>query len=180
MNNIIEELKGGDLRSIGKSEEIVKKIIKNKKLFEKVFHGMLDKNPLIRMRSADIIEKASKLYPQYLQPFKTKLINTISKIPQQEVRWHTAQMFSYLILTSKDRKKVINILFSWLKDDIKSNIVKVMSLQTLADFAKTDKKLKSRVMKKINVFINSGIPSLKSRSQKLLKELTNIYPISTS
>ncbi len=121
------------------------------------------------MRAADVAEKVSKQHPEYLQPFKRQLINEISGISQQEVRWHAAQMFSYLSLTSKERNRVIKILLSWIENE-KSNIVRVMSLQTIADFTKQDKKIKNQIMPLLQKFVTNGNPSLRSRSKKLLRE----------
>lgn len=88
--NLLLKLKSGDLRSIGKADEVVQDILNDPSLFKEVFEGMLNKDPVIRMRSADAIEKVSVKHPEYLQPFKSKLINHVSKIEQQEVRWHVA------------------------------------------------------------------------------------------
>lgn len=173
MKNILEKLKGGDLRSIGKANEIAKVVLKDPKLFEAMVKGMTDSDPLVRMRAADAAEKVAKARPEYLQPFKSQLIHIIAKVPQQEVRWHVAQMFSYLALTAKERGVIASILFSWIKDE-KSNIVKVMSLQTLSDFAKQDASLKRKVVPMLKKFIMSGSPSLQSRSRRLLKELKDI------
>jgi hypothetical protein len=52
-------------------------------LFKDVFEGMLNDNPLIRMRSADVIEKVSQKHPKYLQPFKHRLINEVSNARAQ-------------------------------------------------------------------------------------------------
>jgi len=95
MSQVLQKLKGGDLRSIGRSEEVMQDILKNPALFGEVFEGMLNDDPRVRMRSADALEKVSSKHPEYLQPFKNWLINEIAKIKQQEVRWHVAQMFSY-------------------------------------------------------------------------------------
>ena len=169
MKSILEKLKGGDLRSVGKANEVMKSVLKNPKLFKEIFQGISDTDPLIRMRAADVAEKISRQHPEYLQPFKTHLINDVVKITQQEVRWHAAQMFSYLSLTPKERNRVAKVLFSWLENE-KSNIVKVMSLQALTDFAKQDNKIKSKVMPLLQKFVLSGNPSIKSRSKRLLKE----------
>ena len=59
----------------------------------------------------DVIEKVSSKKPEYLQPFKKRLINEIAKVQQQEVQWHVAQMFSYLELAKPDKKNIIAILF---------------------------------------------------------------------
>ena len=169
MKDILKQLRGGSFRSIGISNEVVKIVLNNPKLLEDIIDGMTDSDPLVRMRSADVAEKVGKERPEYLRPFKSRLIREISGISQQEVRWHTAQMFSYLVLTPKERAIVANILFSWVESE-KSNIVKVMSLQTLAGLARQDKSIAARVTAMLQKFAVDGSPSLKSRSKKLLKE----------
>ena len=143
MKSLLEELKDGDFRSIGKANEVTKFVLANPRFFKEIFQGITNTDPLIRMRAADIAEKVSKQHPEYLQPFKWQLINEIVKISQQEVRWHAAQMFSYLSFTPRERNRVAKILLSWIENE-KSNIVRVMSLQTLADFARQDGKIKKQ------------------------------------
>ena len=90
IGRILQKLKGGDLRSIGRAEEVVYDILNNPALFTEVFEGMLDDDPIVRMRSADVLEKVSSKHPEYLQPFKNRLISEVSQVRQQEVRWHVA------------------------------------------------------------------------------------------
>ncbi len=59
MSNILEKLRGTDLRSIGRANEIVHDIQKNPTLFKSVFKGLTHNDAVIKMRSADIVEKAS-------------------------------------------------------------------------------------------------------------------------
>jgi hypothetical protein len=86
MTNIVDKLRGGDRRSIGRSGEVAKQIAKNPKLFAQVLTAVLDADPVIRMRAADAIEKASAIYPPLLQPHKRIILRKIAVIPQQEVR----------------------------------------------------------------------------------------------
>lgn len=158
------------MRSVGKANEVAKLIFQNPKFFRELFKEIMDPDPLVKMRAADAAEKVSKQHPEYLQPFKKTLIKTVAKILQQEVWWHAAQMFSYITLTSKERTLVSKILFSWLENE-KSNIVRVMSLQTLADLSKQDRAIQRKIIPLLQKFLNHGTPSLKSRSRKLLKEV---------
>lgn len=82
MSEIIEKLRGGDLRFIGKSDGVVSDILENPELFGEVFEGMVSDDAIIRMRSADVIEKVSRLHPEYLKPYKERLIKDVSKIDQ--------------------------------------------------------------------------------------------------
>lgn len=170
MSKILQKLRGDDLRSIGKADEVVQDILNDPSLFQEVFEGMLNKDPVIRMRSADAIEKVSAKRPEYLRPFKSKLINQISKTEQQEVRWHVAQMFSYIETSKIERNKIIKILLSYIETD-ESKIVKTFSMQTLADFAEKDEQIKPRMINLIKGMIKNGSPAIISRGNKLLKQL---------
>lgn len=170
MSKILRKLRGGDLRSIGRAEEVVKNILENPSLFKDVFEGITSDDPIIRMRSADIIEKVSSKHPEYLQPFKSELIEKVSKIEQQEVRWHLAQMFSYIKVSKKERDEIIKILLSYLeKDD--SKIVKTFSMQTLANFAEKDESIRPRILEIIEELVKTGSPSMVSRGKKLITKL---------
>ncbi len=170
MSQILKKLEGGDLRSIGRSEEVAQDILENPALFGEVFDGMLSEDPRVRMRSADALEKVSSRHPEYLQPFKSRLIYEVSEIEQQEVRWHVAQMFSYLEVSTQERDEIVRILSSYL-DTEKSKIVKVCAIQTLADFANKDALVKPTVVKKLEEIVASGSPAMVSRAKKLLIQL---------
>jgi hypothetical protein len=66
MTDILEKLQGGDLRSIGRANEVAQAVQEDPTLFEAVFRGLYDRDPVVRMRSADVIEKATKIQPEFL------------------------------------------------------------------------------------------------------------------
>ncbi len=166
---VLNKLAGGDRRSIGNSNEVVADVIRDPSLFEPVFNGMLNDDPLIRMRSADAVEKISAKHPEYLQPYKEQLIKQVAKSEQQEVRWHVAQMIPHLDLTREEQTTVLEILYDYLHD--KSNIVKTFSMQALADLAEKDINLRAKVIPLLEELTRTGSPSMKSRGQKLLHKL---------
>jgi len=53
MDEILQKLQGGDLRSIGRTNEVVKDILNDPELFPMVFDGIFSHDPRIRMRAAD-------------------------------------------------------------------------------------------------------------------------------
>lgn len=169
MDKILKKLKGGDRRSIGRSEEVVKDVLNEPNLFAEIFNGMLHNDPIVRMRAADAIEKISSKHPEYIQPYKHKLINQVAKIEQQEVRWHVALMFSRLKITKKEKSNIVNILMGYLKD--KSKIVKTFSMQALSDIAEKDNELKPQIINLIKDLVKTGSPAMQSRGKKLLKQL---------
>jgi hypothetical protein len=92
MNEILGKLEGGDRRSIGRADEVVSNVLEDPALLDALFQGIYSDDALVRMRTADAVEKISAKRPEYLQPYKQDLLQVVSQIEQQEVRWHLAQM----------------------------------------------------------------------------------------
>jgi hypothetical protein len=170
MSNIVDKLRGGDRRSIGRSDQVAKEISANPKLFAQVLSAMLDANPLIRMRAADAIEKASTVNPKLPQPHKQMILQKIAAIPQKEVRWHVAQILPRLQLTPKERDHAVSILFEYLED--KSSIVKTFAMQALADLAQSDYDLRELVVPILEFLTANGTAAMRARGRKLLAMLS--------
>ncbi len=170
MREVLEKLTGGDRRLIGRSDEVVAEVLEDPTLFDTVFGGMLNEDPLVRMRSADAVEKITAEYPEYLRPYKEKLIQQVAATEQQEVRWHVAQMLPRLSLTREERAVVLSILLDYLNDE--SRIVKTFCMQALADLAEKDPSLRPRVIDLLTHLIKTGTPAMKSSGRKLLDTLS--------
>ena len=169
MHPLLQKLTGTDRRSIGKSNAVVAEVLSVPKLFGILFNGMLDDDPVLRMRCADAVEKVSAIHPEYLQPYKKQLLQQVAKIEQQEVRWHVAPLFSRMALTAKERRVAVEILAEYLKD--KSKIVKTFSMQALADIAAQDEKLRRPLIKQLEKLTRTGSPAMQARGKKLLAKL---------
>lgn len=175
MSNIVDKLRGGDRRSIGRSDEVAQAISTNAQLFAQVVAAILDAHPVTRMRAADAVEKASALNPKLLQPHKRVILKKVAAIPQQEVRWHIAQILPRLKLAPKERDHAVAILFDYLEDE--SSIVKTFAMQALADLAQADSGLRKRVIPILEFLTANGTPAMRARGRKLLP-LLKYYPAS--
>jgi hypothetical protein len=169
MDSVLEKLAGGDRRSIGKSEEVVAEVLAAPSLFGALFEGMLADDPVIRMRAADAIEKMTVRHPEYLVPYKKRLIREVAHIDQQEVRWHVCQLVPRLKLTRAERRAVVNILTGYLNDS--SRIVKTFAMQALADLAAQDQALRAPIVERLEELTRAGSPAMQSRGRKLLAQL---------
>jgi hypothetical protein len=169
MSAFLQQLKGGDRRSIGAVPEVVKQVMADPGLFPVVFDGMTDPDPLVRMRCSDAIEKITACRPEYLGAYRKRLIKLAGAAQQQEVRWHLAQLLSRLELSAPERRRVVEILAEYLTD--KSKIVKTFSMQTLADIASQDSGLRGPIMERLERLTRTGSPAMKSRGRKLLARL---------
>jgi hypothetical protein len=163
---IIEQLKEGDLRHKGRSEEVAAEVLRRPDLFESVVQGMLHGDPGVRMRASDAAEKITRTRPDLLRPYKKPLLTQVARSDQQEVRWHLAQILPRLDLSRSDRKRAVAILLSYLDD--KSSIVRTFAMQGLADIALSDASYLAPVTKLIEEQTAAGTPAMKSRGRKLL------------
>lgn len=170
MSRMLDKLSKGDLRSIGKADEVLWEILNEPALFGEVFYGMKHQDPVVRMRSADVIEKVSKLHPEYLNPYKNQLIGEIAEIEQQQVRWHVALLFTYLELTESETAAVVKMLLTWLEIS-RSRIVKVNCLQALTQISLTEKKYRKKVLAILDAVMDTGSPAMVARAGKLIGEL---------
>jgi hypothetical protein len=170
MSTILWKLKGGDRRSIGRSNEVVGNVLDDGTLFKEVFQGLWDDDAMVRMRAADAAEKITAIRPEHLKPFKKQLLYEVAMSEQAEVRWHVAQMLPRLKVTADEQALAVEILLSYLNDS--SRIVKTSALQALADFALRDAKLHEPVIDLLTNVLQSGSPAMKARGRKLLARLT--------
>jgi len=166
---ILKILQGGDRRSIGRVDEVVDRVLGSSSLFEELITGLFSADPVVRMRTADAVEKITLVRPEWLTPHKKVLIRLAGDTDQQEVRWHMAQILPRLTLKPDDRKNIADILFSYLNDQ--SKIAVTFALQALADLAAEENALKPRVIRVLEEFTETGSPAIKSRSRKLLAML---------
>ena len=164
--DILRDLAGGDRRSIGKADRVVKQIFKTPALFGDVLRGFTHADPVIRMRCADVAEKVSSVHPEWLDPHKRVLLSFASTIQEKEVRWHMAQMLPRLELSPSERRRVAALLFNYLEDA--SQIVKTFSMQALFEISENDARLRARVIPILRGAVRNGSPAARSRAKKLL------------
>ena len=169
MHRILEKLRGGDLRSIGRAAEVAAEVLAQPALLPILFDGIMDEDPRIRMRAADALEKTSASRPDLLQPFKQRILEEMSASAQKEVRWHVAQLVSRLELSAAEAERAERFLTEYLKDS--SKIVCTFSMQALCDLAMAHPPLRVRALSRIEACVHGGSPAVRSRGTKLLAKL---------
>ncbi|MBI4405966.1 MAG: hypothetical protein HY537_17535 [Deltaproteobacteria bacterium] len=160
MPSILEKLRGGDLRSIGKSNAVVREVIRHPQYMQGLVTGLSDQDPIIRMRSADVLEKISRKHPHLCQIYKKGLLQHLTSASQNEIRWHLAQMAPRLSWVPTEKKRVMAILRKWLAPTEKSQIVRVSALQALFEFG-----VRRSVLSKA---LRDESPALRARAKRLL------------
>ena len=167
--SVLNKLRGGDLRSIGRSNEVAGDVEKDASLFEAVFRGLYDSDPIVRMRSADVIEKVTQIKPELLSNHTSEIISILTTAQQQEVCWHMAQIAPRLECSPDEENEIIKALKRYLTH--KSKIVRVSALDALASIAERNRLILDEVIEIIKAQKATGSPALQSRSRKLLQRL---------
>jgi len=168
VNKFQDILKGGDLRSIGKANEIVG-MVNDQTAFDELFKGMTCSDRKVVMRTADAIEKITLKKPDYLQKHKTGLLNLCQRAKDIELKWHLALLVSRLSLTEKETAEIWQLLTTWATDKKASRIVRVNSLQGLYTILQTHQKLEQDFKRTVNEISKEQIPSINARIRKFEK-----------
>jgi HEAT repeat protein len=159
-------LRGGDRRSIGRANEVAALVQEDPPLINSLIGGLENADPLIRMRAADALEKATVTHPERLSPYKKQLLRIAAAASQQEVRWHMAQILPRLSLTSTERGKAVRLLMKY-RDDA-SSIVRTFALQALVELSAGNEQLRRKVVGLLRSALRTGTPAMRSRARKLL------------
>jgi HEAT repeat protein len=169
MSAILEKLQGGDLRSIGRANEVAQEVEDNPALFESVFDGLTNDDPVIRMRAADVIEKVTQSKPELLFGYTSKVISLLASTEQQEVCWHMAQIAPRLKYNESQENEIIESLKSYLVH--KSKIVQVSAMESLTTIAERNTAILDEMVEIITKLKETGSPAVQSRGRKLLQRL---------
>jgi hypothetical protein len=166
MSKFQDILQGGDLRSIGKANEIVA-LVKSQADFDDLFIGLTNADRKVVMRTADAIEKISIRSPDLLKKLKTQLLYFCETARNIELKWHLALIISRLRLTEKELGHIWQTLTKWATDKKESKIVRVNSIQGLSNLLKQ----KPELMQDFNLMVieieKDRIPSINARIKKL-------------
>jgi hypothetical protein len=170
MSTLLSELTGGDRRSIGRSNSVVRNLLRDPARFKEIIAGLSHDDPLVRMRCADVAEKVSLKHPEWLRPHKRKLLQLAARSCEKEMRWHLAQMVPRLKLDRDQRRRAEAIMLLYLDD--RSRIVKTFAMQALFDLAVDDKARRQRLVPLFNDLARAGGPAMRARARKLIRALT--------
>jgi len=159
-------LAGGDRRSIGRADELVKALERQTSLLPELVEDMWNPDPVIAMRAADATEKLSRKQAHRLQRFEKEFLGLAGETQQQELRWHLAAMLARLHLSPAEQRRTAAILTQYLEDQ--SSIVRTFALQGLFDLAVLDSGLRPRVEELLRSAQRVGTAAMRARSRKLL------------
>jgi hypothetical protein len=98
MNQILDWLSGGDLRSDGLANEAAQAVLQNPMLFDDLFQGLFGDEDVIRGRTADALEKVARSRADLIVAHLPALREISQRDPVPMVKMHLAMIFGHLAL----------------------------------------------------------------------------------
>ncbi len=166
MCRYLDYLNGGDLRSIGRVDELLD-LIKSQNDFDDLFEYLFNDDRLVVMRAADAIEKISLVNPSYLTAHSTELIALLNSAKNKELKWHLALMVTRINWREEDYRILWERLKLWALEQNSSKIVRVNAIQALYELASKNNEYKSDFKLIIEAVKAENIASINARLKKL-------------
>jgi hypothetical protein len=166
--NFAPLLLGRDLRSIARSNEVVRSVV-DQESFDELFNLLLHHERLLVMRAADAIEKITLTNKYFLTRHKDQLLLLLKSAIHKELKWHIALLIPRLRLTVDELKEVWAILSYWALNPNESKIARVNSLQGLFELSQLYPDLKDSFQHTLLALEHEQIPSLQARIKRLKK-----------
>jgi HEAT repeat protein len=175
MNELLELLKCGDLRSDGHADEVASDVVMNPELFEFLLDGLSEEDDVVRGRTSHALEKVSRKHPELFNNILDLLLRQAQDDKLPVVRWHLAMLLVNLELSTDETEKVISTLYILLKD--KSVFVKSWAISGLTILALKNKNKKEDINEEIKFLKDNKSAAIKNRVSKALNVLEDDAPI---
>lgn len=172
--SLLARLSGGDRRSTGRADEVAAAAVIDPALVPVLVELLRHADPVVRMRAADALEKASRRSPHLLFPHSDVLPREIGGMEQQELRWHVAPMLPRLPLDATQLSEAVTVLKSYLGDP--SRIVVVEALSALAAMTERAPSLCAWLVPELERAVVQGAPAVRTWARRLLVNLATSAP----
>ena len=162
-------LSGGDLRSIGAADDDARAAMADPAQLQKLVQGLEAADPVLRMRCADALEKATRKRPCALQPHADLLLRLLDPAQPREVLWHVVQMAPRVRWAPGRLPQVFSALERCLASA--SSIVRANCMEALADHTAQAPARAGEVRHLLEGLTRTGTPAMKARGTRLLRRL---------
>lgn len=158
-------LAGGDRRSIARSNAALRLLRADRRRVAELAKLVADRDWLIVMRAADLLEKLAHEHPEWIQRYRRLFIGPLASHDSWEIRLQVARALPLLRWTADERPRVLRILRRYVDDP--QLFVRAWALDSLARFAEDDPDLMSAVRRLLKTFRRSDRPALRSRAARI-------------
>ena len=172
---LLSILVGGDLRSDGRSDEVVEKVLADPSLLPELIRGLGVKDDVVRGRTADALEKVARTYYRLYSPYLPLLLRRAREDEVYMVRFHLAMLFGYVEVEGKMKTKIVDTLFYLLNDE--SVFVQSWSIVSLTIIGLNDVHYRADIIKKIRSMLVSKSVAVQRKAENAIVVLELKQPL---
>jgi len=173
MNQILEWLLGGDLRSDGLSSEVADFVLANPELVEDLVEGLDESQDLVRGRTADALEKVGRVNPQIVAAFLPRLLSAAQNDPIAMVKMHIAMLLGHLAMLAEHSESITETLLDMLDDG--SVFAISWAIASLCIMGRMYPGQRERIITAIAKLQRDPSIAIRTRVRKALNVLTDEY-----
>ncbi len=147
MNTILDWLSGGDLRSDGAADQAAEAVLQHPALIGDLVAGLDNPDAVIRERTADVLEKITRLRPDLTIGQLPLLLSLLKKDTVPMVRMHLAMMLGHFAGYTEYAGTIISALLKVLYDE--RVFTKSWAIVSLCIYARKYPRYRGEIAKKI-------------------------------
>jgi hypothetical protein len=117
MNELLQRLQGGDLRSDGWANEVADDVLARPNRFDELFAGLWESDTVVRARTAHALERVSRDQPQLIAAQLPQLVAVAGKDSVPMVKWHLAMILANLVFLHEQTELIRASLLELLEDE---------------------------------------------------------------
>ena len=171
MNQILEWLSGGDLRSDGLADEVAAAVLKSPKLFDDLYAGLSETDDVIRGHTADALEKVARSRPDLIIEHLQDLVSISRTDPVPMVKMHLAMIFGRLALYDEQIGTLRAALDDLLDDE--SVFAKSWAIASLCIIGRIYPQKSQPIVNRISQLQRDSSIAIRTRAGKALNIMTN-------
>ena len=93
MERFEQMLTGGHPNSLGRTIEVVERVLNDDRRFAELFDCYKSDNPIVRLRTSNALKRVEAERHELLVPYIDRLIDEIGDLDQASAQWTLAQLF---------------------------------------------------------------------------------------
>lgn len=171
MNDLLQWLKGGDLRSDGASNQAAQAVLDHPELFEDLVEGLQCADDVVRGRTADALEKVSRERPDLTVEQFDLIIATLEKDRVMMVQMHLAMILGHLANHSETIPRSVAVLLNLLDDA--SPFVKSWAIVSLCIIARLYPTYREEITQHVAGLSNDASKAIRAKVRYAVEVLSN-------
>jgi HEAT repeat protein len=171
MNQLLQWLTGGDLRSDGSANEVADLVCTNPPLLNDLLMGLHQADDVVRARTTHALERISRSKPEMLVGHLAKLEQIAHSDQVPTVRWHIAMLLGNMAALRKLASPVGSVLLEMLADP--SVFVKSWVISSLCIVGRKYPTQREQIIQGLIPLQKNHSPAVRSRASKATQLLLN-------